>query len=351
VESEAGPSDVEAKKKAGTDEDQDDERIRFTVTAGGRRMSKADFIQTVSRLDPKSRQRLFDESDAPEALKREATSIAASAASSRRGSPRPAVHRVNSGEDVATGPGGLTLVDSNNEDIPFHPVSSTLAQFSMGQETAAQARRRRATEAITEGHEGEDEGPTGAPRGRQRPDISNSPAGLIAGRGGQSYLGEGESAAEKRRRLAALGEGETSTSPSSRPTLRAGQSYFEERETAAEERRRLAALGGGDDDSSSGEEVSGLGFRELGARGAPRRPEQTHQRGQSERSSGPSIRFAEPTSPTAAPAAPGAGGNGNSQAQGEERGHQRTASGMRLKWRADVGQKPSEGSSNAGKKK
>jgi hypothetical protein len=309
---EAGPSTGEEgyfDRKPSNENDEDEETIRFTLGAGGRRMSKADFIQTVQRLDPKTRQRLLDQSDAPEELKREASSAAHSMSdtSSTPRQPRAQVQRVPTAQDRPSGPEGLTLVDSNNEDIPFHPVSDTLARFNLGGnggETAAQRRRRRAQEGIAEE---EEEDPRGPPRGRAR-DVT-----------------------------------ETSASPSRRPGQRVQQSYLDEGETAAERRRRVAALEGGDD-SSSEEEEGGLGFREVSSRDQPKKPEQTHQRG-------PSIRFAEP--------APQQGGNGTGrnsgsyfptrqgQGQGQGEGHSRNTSdgsSMRLRWSANVGKKPGEGS-------
>ncbi|KAF1990041.1 hypothetical protein K402DRAFT_410628 [Aulographum hederae CBS 113979] len=69
---EAGPSGTK-KVSVGTaadDAESDDDKIRFTVTAGGRRMSKAEFIQQIQNMDPTSRARMVETSDVPEARRR-----------------------------------------------------------------------------------------------------------------------------------------------------------------------------------------------------------------------------------------------------------------------------------------
>ncbi|KAF2705859.1 hypothetical protein K504DRAFT_85260 [Pleomassaria siparia CBS 279.74] len=63
----------DAKKKQQQLEDAlDDDRIRFTVTSGGQRMSKAEFIQQMSGLDAKQRAKFMEDSNVPEIVKREA---------------------------------------------------------------------------------------------------------------------------------------------------------------------------------------------------------------------------------------------------------------------------------------
>lgn len=355
-EGEAGPSGggaAETKKSA--DSEDDDTKIRFRLGGAGRRMSKAEFIQQISSMDPKSRAKVVEGSDASDALKRDLKAEA----SKSTGSPsnkkaRPSVagiEQVGSSEDRARGPDGLTLVDSNQEDIPFHPVGDQLSNFSFGQgggETAAQRRRREANAQ-------EDD----APRGRQGQSISSERPEVVE-RQGTSYFSGSETAAEKRRRLAALGSGsgpDTPEDPPSRPQrppgaqgLRPdgtqgegssrgqGHSYLEAGETAAEKRRRLAALGGDDDDSSSSEEEGpGRGERDPIAaatrRNLPRRPEPVMQGGS----------MNEPTretSPVASPRITFADGGAPTR-----------SSAMRLRWGADVGTKPGEGSNDNGKGK
>ena len=51
-------------------DDPDDDKIRFTVDTGGRRMSKQDFIASMRQLDPKARVEAVEDSDAPTGLKK-----------------------------------------------------------------------------------------------------------------------------------------------------------------------------------------------------------------------------------------------------------------------------------------
>ncbi|CAI6341259.1 unnamed protein product [Periconia digitata] len=234
AQEEGGPSEsaeADAKRKKAPLLDQDDDRIRFTVTAGGRRMSKAEFIQQMSNMDAKTRDKFIQDSDVPEPIKREARQDAKdasrrNAASSANVPPvvgeegqaeiqhieSPAAHE----EDRARGPEGLTLVDSNEEDIPFHSVRKQLATKSSSQgETAAQRRRRAAgaTEAPPNRPDSsaddseDDESPRGRQLGSPKP-TSTSPAPHH-----KSQMDEGETAVERKRRLGALGMGGDDNSP------------------------------------------------------------------------------------------------------------------------------------------
>ena len=218
----------------------DDDRIRFTVGTGGRRMSKVDFIKQIQSLDPKARCEVVEESDVPESVKQEARQEADeydrrnSEPGKKRPAPRekgtsyqfpiiessspqegqqgqmPEVQRVGSNEDRPRGDQGLTLVDSNGEDIPMHSVPDTLSKYSAGQpETAAQRRRREASSR----KDSDDDGTA-----RVRPQRSNQPLAAevmttaasrhptTVHRQESSLASGGETQAERRRRLAALGE-------------------------------------------------------------------------------------------------------------------------------------------------
>jgi hypothetical protein len=327
-EEEAGPSAKDENKPTPTG-DKDDDKIRFTLGNSGRRLSKADFITTISKLDPKTRQRVLDNSNAPEAIKREASMAVSDGSSPSRTDPasqgrrmtRPEVQRVPTAADRACGPEGLTLVDSNEEDIPFHPVSDTLAKFSMGGsssgETAAQRRRRQARENIPE--EEDDEEKEAETRGSTRGRASGRPA---TKQEPSSYFSP------------ARPDTANSVSPG-RPQqkLQPQQSYLDERESAAERKRRLAALGGAganDEDSSSDEEAEGhTGLRDLlhsrsAGHAASKKPEQSSQRG-------PSIRFAEPQPKQGAPE-----GTPALEQAGEP------SKTSRLRWGANVGKKPGD---------
>lgn len=247
-----GPSGTEGtdgkKKKAGDDDD-DDDRLRFTVNAGGRRMSKMEFIQQMAQMNPKDRAKFVQNSDAPESVKTAAHQDAKDhkdaqrrrAASEANIPPvvgeegEAEIHKIESPaakkEGRSRGPEGLTLVDSNDDDVPFHSVRQNLASYSLDQkgETAAQRRRRLASEQSV---------PT---QSETRSDYFGAES-------------EEETPAERRRRLAAL-QGSSSPLPTStqrRPISPSGKHQTEsgqgvdqgfEGETAAERRRRLGALG------------------------------------------------------------------------------------------------------------
>lgn len=301
----SGQASSEGKKKRQPLVDEDDDRIRFTVTAGGRRMSKAEFIQQMSNMDPKARAKFIQESDVPEGIKREAHQDAKDA--SRRGAASSAnvppvvgeegqaeIHRIKSPdaqkEGRTRGPEGLTLVDSDDEDIPFHNVRDNLAKYSMGTgegETAAQRRRREATKQAGSPHR--------SARAEQSTDTSDEE--------------DKETPAERQRRVAAL-TGSSSPSGSRRaisPEQSLPKSRMDEGETAAERKRRLGALGMGNGDDSSPESDSDAeeGGDPLetgrGTQSSARRAEgSTSQRPQTEGTRrAPGIRFAEqPRIPT-----------------------------------------------------
>jgi NhaP-type Na+/H+ or K+/H+ antiporter len=204
----AGPSDTQgasSKKKkadAAAKEAADDDKLRFTVTAGGRRMSKLEFIEQMSHMNPKDRAKFVQSSNAPEAVKDAAQQDAADhkdeqrrQAASQQIDVPPVVgeegeaelHKIESPEahkeGRVRGPEGLTLVDSNNQDVPFHPVREDIDKHvNDGGETAAQRRRRLATEQ-----------------------SSPAPAAQPPTPVDEGF--EGETAAERKRRLGALGVG------------------------------------------------------------------------------------------------------------------------------------------------
>jgi NhaP-type Na+/H+ or K+/H+ antiporter len=254
-----GQDGKDSKKKKKKTVEEDDDRLRFTVTAGGRRMSKMEFITQMSQMDPKARARFVQSSDAPEAVKsaahedaKEQKDAERRAAASKANIPpvvgedgEAEIHKIESpvarAEGRAQGPEGLTLVDSNNEDVPFHSVHEDLAKYSMDVkqgETAAQRRRRLASQET-----------------EPAPDASAA----------ATDDSDEETPAERRRRLAALA-GSSSPPPSlnrrqlasdsDRQTPEADAGF--EGETAAERKRRLGALGVGGDETpesdSEGEE-------------------------------------------------------------------------------------------------
>ena len=214
-----GEASDSGKKRKGSTVDPDDDRIRFTVGTGGRRMSKQDFIQRIQAMDPKARIQAVNDSDIPETVKEEVRADAHEE-SSRSDAPdrvksgmqlgtldedadpddqMPVVHRLDTAEDRPRGNDGLTLVDSNNQDIPFHNVTASVQRVAGSQEeTAAQRRRRLALKRIDSDDDGTERVPPSHHRtSSETPSSHREP--------------QGETAAERRRRLAALGEEDSSS--------------------------------------------------------------------------------------------------------------------------------------------
>ena len=208
--------------------DDDDDRLRFTITSGGRRMSKNDFIKQIQSLDPKARAKAVEESDAPEGVKEDARRHAAERGqkseqkmSDRRrpppledstsykfpvisqndkdGGPAAVVEKVASHEDRPKGDDGLTLVDSNGQNIPFHSVSDSVSKYSAGQPETAASRRRRLASRKDSDDDGTMRVPPSSVYGPSSPHttLHQQASSMAAG---------GETDAERRRRLAALGE-------------------------------------------------------------------------------------------------------------------------------------------------
>lgn len=223
--------------------DESDDGLRYTISkqdirTGGRRMSKADFIKQIQQLDPKAKMEVVEDSDAPKALKEEVRREVKEEEQERprRGRAatatgpsitRPAqAHRTGSevmprgrGTDMPrTGsslgelaealpsPRAADTLDvvqpvsskearESNEprEIPTHDMSASLARY--GQASSA-AQQRRARLASLRRADSDDDGTPRVPPshvGGRREVSPSSPSN------------QGETAAEKRRRLAALG--------------------------------------------------------------------------------------------------------------------------------------------------
>lgn len=229
------PESSKGRRKSSVVKDEVEEKddgLRFTVSAGGRRMSKADFIRQIQEMDPKNRHAAVQDSDAPEAIKEEARqdpppsselpeaqSTSSRPRVQRRGtsnrsdpqrsdpSPQPSstgpeLHQVGQDSERPHGDTGLTLVESNIGDIPVHSVPDSLNKYSAarGIETAAQRRRR----MLAARRDSDDDGTARVP-----PTSGNTGASRHA----EFTVGGAETNAERRRRLAALrGEGSESDS-------------------------------------------------------------------------------------------------------------------------------------------
>lgn len=237
-----------------------------TIALGsGRRLSTKDFIKQMQQLDPKNKIKEVNESDAPEDVKRELREVARDEAATGRPSrfhaetntgatlvvPRPdssrrapsdaprededyfSPHRRPRPDRTSTEDHDSVLEEESEEDdISTHDVRSSLARHGGGQ-TSADVRRRQLAPQDGEEEEEEDE-----EEEEEEIPTHNVRSSIVKHSAGQT-------AAEMRRRQLA--------------TIRSNDEDEEApgEETAAEKRRRMAALGlggGGDDTSSESEE-------------------------------------------------------------------------------------------------
>ena len=226
-----GEGSSQSKPRKKSEEDPDDDRIRFTLGTGGRRMSKQEFVQQLQQLDPKARREVVEESDASRAIKDAVHADAMQeskqghlakhqhAASKRSaGAPalsaveeqapddeQPVIRRMDTAEDKPSDDNNLAPVNSNNgEAVPVHNVPKSIQKHAGSEETAAQRRRRVALQRRDSDDDGTERIPpsTKANRG----ELRRNPLSQL---GSSAQDDEhGETAAERRRRLAALGEGE-----------------------------------------------------------------------------------------------------------------------------------------------
>ncbi|EED22849.1 sodium/hydrogen antiporter, putative [Talaromyces stipitatus ATCC 10500] len=207
-----------ASQKTGRRDDLDlDDGLRFTVAhdpaleskgvgVKGRRMSKQDFIKEISKLDPKARRNLVEKSDAPPAVKQVARHEAAvqDTVEEKAKEDSQTYPTTMLGDPVSEEESGESDSESESvRDIPTHDVAGALAQFSGN----AQERRRRLAgedEPVSASHEeendSEDDGTERIP-----PSVRKAASG-ITGRSAPSQYDTGETPAERKRRLAALGE-------------------------------------------------------------------------------------------------------------------------------------------------
>lgn len=222
----AGPSGApksqdDNKRMADERRKRDDERVRFSVTAGGRRMSKMEFIEQMQKLDPKARVKLVEQSNVPEAVKEEAREDAREHDDNLRresqqkqgiwppeaqaGTQVASLEKIASNDSRAAGPEGLALIDSRGESVPFHSVSRDISRVRT-RETAAQRRRRQASVRSPQRTESEgssdDSEDSGVSQSRARPqrssDAQHKPPPTVGD-------DQAETAAERRRREGALG--------------------------------------------------------------------------------------------------------------------------------------------------
>ncbi|KAL2826602.1 alkali metal cation/H+ antiporter Nha1 C terminus-domain-containing protein [Aspergillus cavernicola] len=205
----------QATKKTTANEWMADDGLRFTlanddvvgkrgVEHKGRRMTKHEFAAQIRNLGPKARQSVVEETDVPEHVKDVARDDAAreerrlstpGAPPQARGQPHDDLESVSS----------ISGEESDSE-VPGHNVADTLARIAAG--TAAEERRKDLSPSTSlrqlsprERRDSEDDGTARVP-----PSQLRQAAGLSRPPQAADLDDTGETPAERRRRLAALGE-------------------------------------------------------------------------------------------------------------------------------------------------
>lgn len=184
-------SEASPKKKAaeGLEED-DDKQVRFTIGGVGRRMTKDDFIHEVQKLDKSTRREVVDKSSASQALK----TLAKQDPQAEVESPLPsAVSRKDyASTQVAQSSESSRLHGSNNQQV-LGAERSPRAD-SPGKRSDSPEKR-----PTTEGTSAEDASETAAERRRRLAALQREKSDETGDEDA------GETAAERRRREAALG--------------------------------------------------------------------------------------------------------------------------------------------------
>lgn len=281
------------------EDDPDDERLRFTVGAGGRRMSKQEFVAQLSQMDPKGRRDfLVDNVSVPPAVQEDPV---AEDQSRRQSRPSVSGRRASSSRSAggaAAGSNNRARSDSRRSPNRGTEMGATLSTLpedpSSGDKTAGLDLLQPSAAAGPDGAGTKASGRSRSPSAastRSSMELrpvetvpTHNPAAAISRASATSGVGA-ETAAQRRRRIALQrqdsdddgtfrvppqlmqqsshqsGSGGAPTSPAAaRRAMQQQQQPApggERGETAAERRRRLAALGEDSGGESSDSEDDG----------------------------------------------------------------------------------------------
>jgi len=216
-----------------------------TVELGsGQRLSKADFIRQMQQMDPKSKIHTVEGSDAPETIKREVRREArAEEEANRTEEARPRTEKVSSSSKISSANRNLDTAEMGVSTR--RPETSKRSQTATSSYFAPQRPQVEPTTATLESTAEREEA--------EEEDEEDVPSYDV--RGSISRHGSGPTAAEaRRRRLASQSE--------DKAIMEENDAEEPERETAAEQRRRLAALGQGNDSDTSDSDDDDEGPRE-----------------------------------------------------------------------------------------
>ncbi|KAL4903292.1 hypothetical protein BDW74DRAFT_54085 [Aspergillus multicolor] len=207
----------QAGKKAQADEWLADDGLRFTLandeTVGkhgikhkGQRMTKQQFADQIRNLAPKARQSVVEESDAPERVKDAARDDARQADERERRASAVGISESDTPHDDLESVSSGSDDEADSAQVPGPNVAETLARIAAG--TAADERRKDLSPVASSRprsprsrRDSEDDGTERIPPSQLREAAGFPPAPQ------ESDLDDmGETPAERRRRLAALGE-------------------------------------------------------------------------------------------------------------------------------------------------
>lgn len=242
----------------GQDDEEDDRRIRFTIGGAGRRLTKDDFLKEIQSLDPKARAEIVEESDAPAAMKAMAKRDASndSPGASRLFEAKNTQAAAGKGEaksvaaDMARQRGGRETYDEDSSTSEERAREKRRIVVEEGK------RKTMGTAVHPNTHTASADEPESAAERKRREkalrgvgDITDAQRGRSPSREEEQEVRQ-ETAADRRRRLAMEGGGgERVGGLRGGSGIRAGgqrmPSPGTEGESAAERRRREAALGVG----------------------------------------------------------------------------------------------------------
>lgn len=238
----------------------DDEHIRFTIGGAGRRLTKDDFLSEMRSLDPKGRAAVIEKSSAPPALKDLARQDADASipGSTRIFSAKDAQPSSSSraaktvGAMMASARGGS--VGGDADDSQAHKRAQALTAVAQGSDGAAAAGPATRVTPASKTEFPSAQVPETAAERRRREDVLQ---GVVDSPRTSMSMARPETAAEQRRRVAAA-----ATAAQKGPATAGAAGSSSVGETPAEWRRRVAALGHSEDadadaDEEEEEEVRG----------------------------------------------------------------------------------------------
>jgi hypothetical protein len=214
-----------AKEQAEGSQDAEDRHIRFTIGGeGARRLTETDFLEHLRNLDPKQRNKVLENSDAPEAMKALARKDADESLPGTERIFKSKDAQLAKGSDEAVAKAGIMASARGadvRDDLPSNyssantsrnvsPHAQPRAKAGANREQGETAAERRRRQAVMSELRDDEAGATVSPAHETPADIrrrqamqAGKPSG--AARDDEEAVHGEETAVERRRRIAALG--------------------------------------------------------------------------------------------------------------------------------------------------